>query len=86
VFFTPAVISGTAKMKHGQFIVWNLVASLGFSLAVGASAYGLGRIASGNHSARDLLLLLVGIGAGAVLMIRSVRRRRGRAATSPSPR
>ena len=35
VFFTPAIISGTARMKYGQFIVWNLVASFAFSLSVG---------------------------------------------------
>jgi len=27
VFFTPAIISGTAKMRHGQFVLWNLLAS-----------------------------------------------------------
>jgi membrane protein DedA with SNARE-associated domain len=78
VFFTPAVISGTAKMKHGQFIVWNFVASLGFTLSVGASVYGLGRIASGHHSRRDVVLLLVGLGVGALVTVRTRRRRRRR--------
>src|ERR1700761_1319724 len=28
VFFTPAIVSGTAKMRHGEFVLWNLIASL----------------------------------------------------------
>ena len=27
VFFTPAIVSGTAKMQRGQFALWNLLAS-----------------------------------------------------------
>jgi membrane protein DedA with SNARE-associated domain len=77
VFFTPAIISGTARMKYGQFIVWNLVASLGFSLAVGASAYGIGRIATGHHSGRDVAILVIGLAVGAYLVIRTRRKRRG---------
>ena len=30
VFFTPAIVSGTAKMRYGQFVLWNLVASFAF--------------------------------------------------------
>ncbi len=64
VFFTPAIVSGTAKMRHGRFALWNLVASLGFALSVTASAYGVGKLASGHHTAHDLVVLLVGIAAG----------------------
>src|SRR5271163_2951704 len=34
VFVTPAIVSGTAKMHHGQFVLWNFVASLAFALSV----------------------------------------------------
>ena len=84
VFFTPAIISGTAKMKYGQFVLWNLLASLGFSLSVGASAYGLGRVATGHHSSRDLAILVIGLAVGVVLVVRT-RRRRRRRATGPAP-
>ena len=36
VFFTPAIVSGTAKMHHGQFVLWNLIASLAFAISVAA--------------------------------------------------
>jgi membrane protein DedA with SNARE-associated domain len=29
VFFTPAIVSGTAKMRPYQFALWNLLDSLG---------------------------------------------------------
>ena len=85
VFVTPALISGTAKMKYGQFVVWNLVASFAFSLSVGASAYGIGRIASGHHSSRDIVLLVVGLLVGTVIVITTRRRRHGSAAASAPP-
>ena len=34
VFFTPAVISGTAKMPPYRFAFWNLLDSLGWSVSV----------------------------------------------------
>ncbi len=76
VFFTPAIISGTAKMKYRQFIVWNLVASLAFSVSVGASAYGIGRIAGGHHSGRDIVILVIGLAIGTVVVLRTKRKRR----------
>jgi membrane-associated protein len=78
VFFTPAIVSGTAKMHHGQFVVWNLLASFGFSVSVAASAYGIGRLVAGDHSARDIGALLVGLCVGAVIVILYFRRRRRR--------
>jgi membrane protein DedA with SNARE-associated domain len=48
VFFTPAIISGTAKMRRARFAFWNLIASFGFAVSVTASAYGLGRFATGT--------------------------------------
>jgi membrane protein DedA with SNARE-associated domain len=86
VFLTPAIVSGTAKMRHGRFAFWNLIASLGFAISVTASAYGVGRFASGHHTAHDLLVLLLGLGAGALIVIAFVRRHRhARADRAPNP-
>jgi membrane-associated protein len=79
VFFTPAIVSGTAKMQHGQFVLWNLLASLGFAVSVGASAYGLGRLFTGHYSVADVVTLLVGLAVGLVTAL-YVRRRHHRAA------
>ncbi len=67
VFFTPAIISGTAKMKLSQFAVWNLFASILFTLSVTATAYGLGRVATGHHSTTDIVILLFGLTLSTVL-------------------
>jgi membrane protein DedA with SNARE-associated domain len=76
VFFTPAIVSGTARMQHRQFVLWNLVASLGFALSVTASAYGVGRLATGHHSGPDVLILIVGLTTGAIITTALVRRHR----------
>ncbi len=68
VFVTPAIVSGTAKMQHGQFVLWNFVASLAFALSVAPSAYGLGRIATGHHSADDVLILVFGLVVGVLIV------------------
>ena len=80
VFFTPAIVSGTANMRHGQFALWNFLASLSFSVSVAASAYGIGRLLSGHYSTRDIATLVVGLLVGAVItMIYAQHRRRARA-------
>lgn len=85
VFFTPAIVSGTAKMQHGQFVLWNLLASLGFSVSVAASAYGLGRIFTGHYSPHDIATLLVGVVVGVLVTVLFVRHRhRSAAAARPS--
>jgi membrane protein DedA with SNARE-associated domain len=76
VFFTPAIVSGTAKMQHGPFVVWNLVASLAFAISVAASSYGIGRLVTGHVSWHDVLSLVVGLGVGALVMVWFVRHRR----------
>lgn len=83
VFFTPAIVSGTAKMQHGQFVFWNLVAALAFSISVAASSYGIGRIVTGNHSPHDIGTLLVGLAVGVLIIVVSVRRRRRRSGARP---
>jgi membrane protein DedA with SNARE-associated domain len=85
VFFTPAIVSGTAKMRHGQFVLWNLIASLAFSVSVAASAFGFGRLVTGNHTVRDIVTFLVGLALGVLIMMWYVRhRRRGAAKRAPS--
>ncbi len=85
VFFTPAIVSGTAKMHHGQFALWNLLASFAFSVSVAASSYGLVKIFTGHHSVLDVGTLLVGLLVGTLLTVRFVRHR-GRAAPRRAPR
>jgi membrane protein DedA with SNARE-associated domain len=76
VFFTPAIVSGTANMRRGQFVVWNLVASFAFALAVAATTYGLGRLFSGHHAWHDIAVLVVGIVVGALITVFFRRRHR----------
>lgn len=76
VFFTPAIVSGTAKMRHGQFVVWNLLASLGFAVSVGASSYGIGRLCTGHYTPRDIATLVIGIAVGALVTVLYVRHHR----------
>lgn len=80
VFFTPAVVSGTAKMQHGQFVLWNLIASFAFAVSVAASAFGIGRVVTGHTSLRDIVTLLVGLAMGALVMVWWVRHHRRRSA------
>ncbi len=80
VFFTPAIISGTAKMKFNQFALWNLFASILFTLSVTATAYGLGRVATGHHSTTDIVILLFGLSLSTLLTVLVVRRHRRRRA------
>ncbi|HEY6471521.1 MAG TPA: DedA family protein [Acidimicrobiales bacterium] len=80
VFFTPAIVSGTAKMRHGQFVLWNLIASLAFSVSVAASAFGFGRLVTGNHTVHDIVTFIVGLAVGVLIMMWFVRHRRRSAA------
>ena len=80
VFFTPAVVSGTAKMQHGEFVLWNLIASFAFAVSVAASAYGIGRVVTGNTSVHDIITLIVGLAMGTLVTIWFVRHHRRRTA------
>jgi membrane-associated protein len=80
VFVTPAIVSGTAKMPPYRFALWNLLDSLGWSVSVAASAYGLGRLATGHHTGHDIAILAIGLGAGAIGTVAARRRHRRRAA------
>ena len=76
VFLTPAIVSGTARMKLSQFALWNLFASLSFTVSVAATAYGVGRITTGHHSVSSILILILGIFISALLTFAMVRRHR----------
>jgi membrane-associated protein len=76
VFFTPAIVSGTARMRRRQFIVWNLVDSFGFSVSVAASAYGVGKLVTGNLSGVDVASLVIGILVGGLLVGLTIRHHR----------
>ena len=79
VFFTPAIVSGTAKMRLYQFALWNLLDSLGWAVSVAASAYGV-RLATGHHTGHDIAILVIGLGTGALVTVVAVRRHRTRTA------
>jgi hypothetical protein len=50
-----------------------------FSVSVAASAFGIGRLITGDHSARDIASLVVGLAAAVVLTLYVWRRRRVKA-------
>ena len=83
VFVTPAIVSGTANMPPYRFAFWNLLDSLGWSVAVAASAYGVGRLATGHHAAHDIAILAIGLAATAIVAIVAVRRHRRRRTQRP---
>ena len=80
----PAIVSGKAKMSPYRFTVWNLLASLAWTASVAASAYGVGRLATGHHSWHDIAILVVGLGAAALVTIIAVRRQRRHTARHPA--
>ena len=83
VFVTPALVSGTAKMSPYRFAAWNLLDSLGWTVSVAASAYGVGRLAAGHHTWRDIAVLVIGLGIGALFTVVVVRRHRRQKARRP---
>jgi membrane-associated protein len=85
VFFTPAIVSGTANMPPSRFALWNLLDSLGWSVSVAASAYGAGRLATGHHTGHDVAILVIGLAAGALVAVTAVRRHRRRRAKRLGP-
>lgn len=86
VFVTTAMISGAAKMKFSQFVVWNLITSTAFVLAVGPASYGAGRIVKGDRDSTSIGLLVFGVAVAVVIVWYAVtRRRRRRAAPAPEP-
>ena len=85
VFFTPAIVSGTADMPAYRFALWNLLDSLGWSVSVAASAYGIGRLATGHHAAHDIAILVIGLAAGVIVAVVAARRHRRRRTQRAGP-
>ena len=89
VFFTPCMISGIAKMKYSQFVVWNFLAGAAYVISVGLSVYGAGKVATGHHDAVSVGSLVVGIAVGVAVFLlgrRYYRRRKARRARAPAHR
>jgi membrane protein DedA with SNARE-associated domain len=84
VFFTPAVVSGTAKMPPYRFAFWNLLDSLGWTVSVAASSYGVGRLVTGHHTWHDVAILAIGLCAAAFGIVVAVRRHRRHEARHPA--
>jgi membrane protein DedA with SNARE-associated domain len=96
VFFTPCMVSGIAKMKYSQFVVWNFLAGAAYVISVGFSVYGAGKVATGHHDPVSVGSLVVGIAVGVAVFLfgrryyrrRKARRARaagGRGAAMPAP-
>jgi membrane protein DedA with SNARE-associated domain len=77
VFVTPSIVSGTAKMPHRQFVLWNLVDAIGFTLLTVAGAYGVGRLVTGDHAIKDVGILVVGVGLGTLALVLARRHHKG---------
>jgi membrane-associated protein len=89
VFFTPCMVSGIAKMKYSQFVVWNFLAGAVYVLSVGLSVYGAGKVATGQHDPASVTSLVVGIAVGVAAFLlgrRYHRRRKARRAAVPNGR
>lgn len=83
VFFTPCMVSGIARMKYSQFVVWNFLAGAAYVISVGFSVYGAGKVATGHHDAVSVGSLVVGIAVGVTVFLfgrRYYRRRKARRA------
>jgi membrane protein DedA with SNARE-associated domain len=76
VFFTPGIVSGTARMSPYRFAFWNLLASFAWTASVVASTYGVSKIVTGQFSWDDLGSLIVGLGVAALVIHFIIRRRR----------
>src|SRR5215510_13582086 len=96
VFFTPCMVSGIARMKYSQFVLWNFLAGAAYVISVGLSVYGAGKVVTGQHDPVSVGSLIVGIAVGAAVFLlgrRYYRRRKARrggalgglAAAMPAP-
>ena len=84
VFFTPGIVSGTARMSPYRFAFWNLLASFAWTASVVASTYGVSKLVTGEFAWRDLASLIVGLGVAALVIHFLVRRWRRTARRRPA--
>jgi membrane protein DedA with SNARE-associated domain len=73
VFFTPCMVSGIARMKYSQFVVWNLAAGAVYVLSVGPAAYGVSKVVTGERSLDSLGAVIAGVAVGAAAVLLGVR-------------
>ena len=76
VFFTPGIVSGTARMSPYRFAFWNLLASFAWTASVVASTYGVSKIVAGEFTWGNLVSLIAGLGVAALVIHFIMRRRR----------
>jgi membrane-associated protein len=89
VFFTPCMVSGIAKMKYSQFVVWNFLAGAVYVISVGFSVYGAGKVTTGHHDPVSVGSLIAGIAVGVAAFLlgrRYHRRRKARRRGAPGGR
>jgi membrane protein DedA with SNARE-associated domain len=89
VFFTPCLVSGIARMKYSQFVVWNLLAGTVYVFSVGLTVYGAGKVTTGHHDLASVGSLVAGIAVGVAAFVlgrRYHRRRKARRAAAPDGR
>ena len=89
VFFTPCLVSGIAKMKYSQFVVWNLLAGTVYVFSVGLTVYGAGKVTTGHHDLGSVGALVAGIAVGVAAFVlgrRYHRRRKARRAAESGSR
>jgi membrane-associated protein len=84
VFFTPGIVSGTARMSPYRFAFWNLLASFAWTASVVASTYGVSKLVTGEFTWRDLASLIAGLGVAALVIHFIMRRRRHTARRRPA--
>jgi membrane-associated protein len=86
VFMTPSWMAGTARMRFATFVVWNVFASIAFTLSTGPTAYGAAQVSSGHSDTESLTYLIVGlaVAVGGLQLARRYRRAHSeRRATRP---
>jgi membrane protein DedA with SNARE-associated domain len=84
VFFTPGIVSGTARMSPYRFAFWNLLASFAWTASVVASTYGVSKIVTSGFTWGDLASLIVGLGVAALVIHFIMRRWRHTARRRPA--
>jgi membrane-associated protein len=84
VFFTPGIVSGTARMSPYRFAFWNLLASFAWTASVVASTYGVSKLVTGQSTWRDIVSLIGGLGVAALVIHFIMRRWRRTARRQPA--
>ena len=73
-------------MQYRQFVIWNFLDVLGFTLFTVGGAHGIGRIATGQHALHDLAILVVGVGVGSLILFVVRRHYKGEPSGAAGPK